>query len=255
MKGTVAVIVFIMLAPLAHADVLELKAGQRIEGTFKEAVDGKVSIEVGDQTITFDQEKVRSILFDNLPAPVVTAPVATAPVASPAPAPTPPPALRIDPVSEASAVLAPLKTLRSIAQAGTNYRDYAQRVADTKPTVDTYVSEGEASPIKAAIGEAMDYYAFAATAWKASLSWAGYDEYIQIGSNPLVAKCPKLEEEIKQSQQVRAAISSGRKPREVHLAEGVVIANHGTAQLWACASDRISEAERLLTLEPDPAAR
>jgi len=53
----------------AWADVVELKTGQRVEGTFKLATPAGVVIEVGGQTITFEPEKVRAIYFGSAPSP------------------------------------------------------------------------------------------------------------------------------------------------------------------------------------------
>ena len=50
------------------ADVVELKTGQRIEGTFKGADDASVRIEVGGQVVTFTPEQVRAIYYGSSPA-------------------------------------------------------------------------------------------------------------------------------------------------------------------------------------------
>jgi hypothetical protein len=53
----------------AYADVLELKTGQRVEGTFKQGTAANISVEVAGQTITIELEKVRAIYFGAAPAP------------------------------------------------------------------------------------------------------------------------------------------------------------------------------------------
>ena len=58
----------IVFISLASADVVELKTGQRVEGTFKQATPAGIVIEVGGQTITFKQEKVQAIYFGSAPA-------------------------------------------------------------------------------------------------------------------------------------------------------------------------------------------
>jgi hypothetical protein len=58
---------------LSWADVVELKTGQRVEGSFKQATSEGVVIEVGGQAITFELERVRAIYFGTAPA---SAPVA-----------------------------------------------------------------------------------------------------------------------------------------------------------------------------------
>ena len=45
------------------ADTLELKTGERMDGTFKQATQAGLVIEVAGQTITIPLEKVRAIYF------------------------------------------------------------------------------------------------------------------------------------------------------------------------------------------------
>jgi len=52
-----------------HADVIELKTGQRVEGTLKQATPASVAVEVGGQTITFEGDKVRAMSFGSMPPP------------------------------------------------------------------------------------------------------------------------------------------------------------------------------------------
>lgn len=65
----VSLALFVGATP-AYADVIELKTGQRVEGTLKQATPASVSVEVGGQTITFTGDKVRAIYFGVAPAPV-----------------------------------------------------------------------------------------------------------------------------------------------------------------------------------------
>ena len=108
---------FIALAwAIALADVVELTTGQRVEGTFQQATPRGVSIEVGGQTITFEQEKVRAIYFGSAPAAAV-------------------------PPSPAREALLSLKALQSVTRAGIAYREYSQRVNDAKIQVDRVLDE------------------------------------------------------------------------------------------------------------------
>src|SRR5437870_9425242 len=85
------------------ADVLELKSGERLEGTFKQAgVDRGVVIEVGGQSITIPLAKIRAIYFG------------TAAKSDAAPS-----------VSAARDSLDALKGLQSVTSSGLSYRDYA----------------------------------------------------------------------------------------------------------------------------------
>ena len=58
--------VSVLIAFLAYAlsaDTIELKTGERIEGTFKEATSSGVVINVGGQSLTMPMDKVRAIYF------------------------------------------------------------------------------------------------------------------------------------------------------------------------------------------------
>src|SRR5258708_7272722 len=53
-----------------RGDTVELKTGERIEGTFKQATSAGAVIVVGGQVITIPLEKVRAIYFGVAPKPV-----------------------------------------------------------------------------------------------------------------------------------------------------------------------------------------
>src|SRR5215471_934220 len=68
----------LMLARCAHADVVELKDGRRVEGTFKGASPAIVAIDVAGRTVTFPFADVRAVYFGEAPAAKpVPEPVAT----------------------------------------------------------------------------------------------------------------------------------------------------------------------------------
>jgi hypothetical protein len=56
------VLVFFLSVP-ALADVVELKTGQRVEGTLRQADQATVSVEVGGQVVTFKAEQVKTISY------------------------------------------------------------------------------------------------------------------------------------------------------------------------------------------------
>src|SRR5262249_19057386 len=66
MKNAVVVMIAILIAPaLAHAvDVVELKTGQRVEGSFKGADDVAVRITVNGRIVTFKPREVHAIYYD-----------------------------------------------------------------------------------------------------------------------------------------------------------------------------------------------
>ena len=134
-RGALALLLLsITVAPVAaHADVVELKSGQKIEGTFKGADDVAVKIEVGGQTVAFQPEQVRAIYYGAAPVSAEVQP---------------------SPVQEA---MKAVRGLQSVSQGGITYRDYAPRVSDAKVIVDRYLQDtGEPeSPGKASIKDAL----------------------------------------------------------------------------------------------------
>lgn len=162
------VLLMLAIAPAAWADVVELKTGQRVEGTFRGADAASVRIEIGGQVLTFKPEQVRAIYYGTAPA-----------------------------AAESSArdeALKALKALRSIAQVLTTltYRDYAPRVSDTRIIVDRYLQEkGGDAGIKGAIAQSMHFYMLAGLAWDAELARgpAVTLAYLRVGSDPAVAQC------------------------------------------------------------------
>src|SRR5437660_184124 len=63
------------LDPMAMADAIELKTGERIEGAFKQASAVGAVIEVAGQPITIPLEKLKAIYFGAPPSVTSTAPV------------------------------------------------------------------------------------------------------------------------------------------------------------------------------------
>src|SRR5262249_28552807 len=149
-------------APVS-ADVVELRNGQRLEGTFKGADETAVRIEVGGRVMTFAPGEVRAIYYG------------------------PPPVFAPAPIAELRAALAALVTLRSVAQPGVAYRDYLSQVRVAQTTVDRYLQKEEGAPaIKGTIADAMHLYALAGTAWTASTSRGNYAE---VGSDAALTRC------------------------------------------------------------------
>jgi hypothetical protein len=103
---------------LLLCDVVELKTGERLQGTFKQATAAGVVIEVGGQRITMPLAKVRAIYFGEA-APAV------APVAAP--------------VSEPKRLmLEALNELRALTQVGSvTRRDYDLKLAEVSAKAQT----------------------------------------------------------------------------------------------------------------------
>lgn len=218
---------FILLLSLSSSvllcDVVELKTGERLEGTFKQATSGGVVIEVGGQAIKMPLAKVRAIYFG-------AAPSARGTGSRP---------------SGASAALQALKSVQSVTTVGVNLRDYTTRVADAKLIVDQFNQSppekntpfGERASRKP-ISLAMRYYELAAQAWRLfsssdNASGSGLMNLASsIETDPEIRNCAALKELFASpvARETGTGILIGSKP----------------AVLWACASDNITEAERLM---------
>jgi hypothetical protein len=193
----------------ASADVVELKNGQRVEGTFKGGDDSAVKIEIGGQVITFKPDQVRAMYFG------------AAPTASPA---------GISPRDEA---LKALKALQSVTTGGTNYRDYAPRVSDAKIIVDRYLSAVSEAPERPAIATAMGFYVLAGSAWSAKVSRSNYEA---VGGNPLIERCGPIKQ-----------LAERPDSRSSAASRGIAIVILGdVSMIWSCASDQIAEVEKLM---------
>lgn len=220
--GTLTALV--ALTCYAWADVIELRTGQRIEGSLKEANAEQVSVEVAGQTITFKTEQVRAVYFGRGPASA----------SSQAPSP-------------AQEALTALKSLQSVAEGGVSYRDYAPRVSDAKIVVDRYLGSA-ATPgedaLRAAIAKAMGFYVLASSAWNTKISKAGRGDradYETIGSNPLLGECAPVQQEIENAHRKNPRMKIGDP-----VNAGLVMVFDGFPALWQCARARIAEADHLI---------
>ena len=207
------VIVFQLLALLASsvpvlADVVELKTGERIEGAFKQALGGKVTISVAGQLITLDQAKVAAVYFGSAPKNVA----ARRPSAD---------------------ALAALKNLQSVVGAGTIYRDYSSRVSDAKATVDRFRETAEGQPAAVALDQAARLHVQALHAWTERLQRGSMD----LKRDPVIIPCLSLRGVLRPSE----AADPG--PLAFATQEARLASQQA---LWSCASDKIAEAEKLI---------
>ena len=200
----------------SDADVVELKTGQRVEGTLKQATPASVSIEVGGQTITFEGDKVRAIYFGS--APVQGAGAA---------------------VSFRAAAMRALKGLHSATTGGITYRDYGPRATDAKIVVDRYVDEDKTDqpPLRDAIAASMRYYTLAGSAWSASISRGGNYSF---AADPAIRRCAAAESAIKEGRS-----GFGRGMLDELTLDGIALSVRFQV-LWSCAADKLAEAEKLL---------
>ena len=150
------------------------------------------------------------------PSPAST-PVATAPA----------------PNAAALEALTALMNLRSVLSAGVTYGDYVRHVGEMKIHVDRYL-EGATGAGPEAAGDAAGFYILA-TRWKAN--------YEDVDVHPLTVQiyiamesCPAFGAHVRARQASR---------RHTHVDESADVA-FGERMLWACASARIDELDRIL---------
>jgi hypothetical protein len=225
---TTTVVLALALTTPAWPDVVELKTGQHIEGTLKQATGTSVVIEIGGQAITFPAEKVKAIYYGT--AAETKAAVSTA-----------------DPALEA---ITALKNVESVLKAGVSYRDYSARVLGAKIVTDRMPSKNPEA--KKAVDLATEFYVIASVAWNASLARPGAPsweaQYAQAGGNPVVKECPAMWAQIQNSEANRATMSrpaNAPSPAPEPVRYGLTI-SFKKDLLWSCASDKIAEAERFL---------
>ncbi|HEV8440713.1 MAG TPA: hypothetical protein VGT40_21710 [Methylomirabilota bacterium] len=226
MTGRLALALFPLALPFhpAAADVVELRGGERVEGTLREATPAGVLVEVAGQGIRFEVDKVRAIYFG-----------------SPGPRPTPPSpgtesAVGAAATSPASAALQLLHSLRSAVAGGTTLREYQARVNNTAPVVELYLAAVPPEPGDA-IRDAMRYYVLAASAWS---NQAAASRTVWLKRDDALARCAAYREFAQAMQSKGEAHYAERTRNYVVIGDGVI------SVLWSCAADKISEADTLV---------
>ena len=236
----------LLFAPSLRGDTIELKTGERIDGAFKQATAAGAVIEVGGQPITIPLEKIKAIYFGAAPTRTVTA---------------------LAPSEEA---LDGLRALRSVTGSGIAYRDYAQRVLDTRVKVDRYLSSqsGDEPELGRAIRVAMLEYELASQVWITKADpMANTSLWKPMGAtmqDPDVAKCPTVKAATEMNdnppmpapnRKRSAPAPSSSMDRSKDLGLMLAVVERGqywqlgsvTSGIWACASAQLAEAERLVT--------
>jgi len=176
------------------ADTVELKNGQKVIGSFKQAGLQKVSIIVGGQIVSFDTNQVRAIYFGSdsgTPAPQLIVP--PAPVQPPAPLPPPPP-VENKLLNEA---ITALQALRSVSNSNPTYGAYSPRVIDAKIIVDRYLEKPQPDEVsvRAHLNDAMELYSLVSLAWgnRSPKTQQGFGILASLGnSRVLNEKCPDI---------------------------------------------------------------
>ena len=211
-------VVSLMSVPPVSADVIELRTGERVEGTFKGADDSAVRIEIDGRIVTFAPAQVRAIYYGS-------APTSTTPA----------------PLLERDEAIGALEGLRSVARTGLTYREYAPRVSEAQIIVDQYLKKEDGAPaIKGAIADSFHFYALAGAAWNAGLNRGELcDRRYGHGSGPMRARSTGH-----RRVQAEESLHVAGQGRRGGATTGMVIAADGLASR-SCASDKLAEAEKL----------
>ena len=205
------VLVALFISNPAHADVIELKTGQRVEGTLKQATSASVSVEVGGQTITFEGDKVRAIYFGVAPSR--------------------------QPQTASQEGLMALRSLTAATRVGLSYREYSRRVLDAKPSVDRFVASLGDAAAKTAATQAMALHVLASRAWYARIAKDRYDE---VANDPALSACEPAK------KIVEAAAKKDGFALDNSTWVALTVGGEGLPALWSCAAEKIAEAEKLL---------
>jgi hypothetical protein len=157
------------------ADVIELRTGERVEGTFKGADDSAVRIEVDGRLVTFAPAQVRAIYYGAVPASTAAASLL-----------------------ERDEAIGALEGLRSVARTGVTYQEYAPRVSEARLAVDKYLQTEAGGPaIRRAIADSFHFYALAGAAWNAGLSRGNY---ATVGTDSALPRCAHAQQVIAESK-------------------------------------------------------
>jgi hypothetical protein len=240
MKRICALVAVLSLSALTlKTDTIELKTGERIEGTFRQATPAGAVIEVAGQTLTIPLEKVKAIYFGGAPVRTEAAPA---------------------PSGEA---MDALRALRSVSGSGIAYSDYAQTVLDARVKVDRYLSsqEDDMADLRGAIRVAMLEYELASQGWLANL-WMPMGKTLE---DPRVQNCPiaRVMVDLRDNPPANAAharrslkSTNSSMKQDPTEALGLLFAMKGNAPgtIWPCASHELAEAERLLSTATPPTA-
>jgi hypothetical protein len=133
-----------------------------------------------------------------------------------------------------------LLELRATATPEVSHQVYAARTEEAKGPVERYLADttDTRASIKAAVASAMRFYSVASAAWKV---FDSKGDLVLVGRDPAIVQCPQLQRAI-----ARDAARWKFKADDPGFA-GLMAGSEGIADLWACASDKIVEAEILIT--------
>jgi hypothetical protein len=204
----------LLLAGPAAGDVVELRTGQRVEGAVKEVTADTVVVESAGQPQRIERAKVRAIYLES-PAAASTTPV--------------------------GAAIEALKTVQAATKSPEAFKSYESRVGDAKTAVGRYLqspSAGDAT-LQGAVKAALHYYEIGGAATRPHMTDA---DFAAVGRDPALDQCPQIKDVIAAAQRMSPkTFAGGDQARN----RGLTVSMFGLGAVWACAAERLAEAERV----------
>ena len=204
----------------AQRVTVELKTGEHIEGTFKQATPTATVIDVAGQSITIPADKIQAMSFG-------------AAVARPSGGPAP--------FQES---LDELNALRSVTGSGISYMEYSRRVLDARVKVDHYSASAADSLLRSAITLAMREYELASQEWNEAINpkYRVHDILLRYIDGRMLSEDPKCPSFAQWHDMVRQNFARNWYVRSFAV-DGLI--SRYQAVVWTCASDHVAEAQRL----------
>lgn len=206
--------------PGAQRVTVELKTGEHVEGTFKQATPAATVIDVAGQTITISADKIQAMSFGV---------AVTRPSAGQAP------------FQEA---LDELEGLQSVTGSGISYLEYSRRALDAKVKVDRYLASAADSPLRSAISLAMREYELASQEWNEAINpkYRVHETLLRYIDDRMLSEDPKCPAFAQWHDLVRQNFARNWYVRSFAV-DGLITRYQGV--VWTCASDQVAEAQRL----------
>ncbi len=141
-----------------------------------------------------------------------------------------------------SEVLAVVKALRAIVSAGIAAREYAAAVSDARAAVDRYLATSVSGPPPGGpeLRDAVHYYQMAEFAWR---NHSVASDTVWLRRDDALDRCAGYREFASEMQ------AKGESHYSERTRSFVLISDRVLAVLWACAADRILEAEQAFPRE------
>jgi hypothetical protein len=198
-----------LAAPAAAGDVVELKTGRRIQGTFKGADDAAVRIEVNGKIVMLKPAQVKAIYYGATPEASMSQQAAGEE------------ALRV------------LTALRAMTADRPTYGQYVGRLGYARFRANLLLPKVTDSALASAVSTSLRFFAAARDIWAAV-------DMVQADPFPARARVEDLRAVVLKAQDGCAALQRIQSANVNEVLAAAVPA------AWSCASDKIGDVEQLL---------